>query len=162
MKFATITAIACLSLLGACALTKPADSAKMQSSAVEAYQSYGAKIDASAAQSLASLVPLESQDTKQIVKVSGRIGQVCQAEGCWMMLTDGDIAVRVKFGDHAFVIPKDAQGNAIARGQFEITEMSEAHAKHMAEDAGTDPSKVIGAQKEVRFMADAVLIERDS
>ncbi len=162
MKFSIATALICLTLLGACASTSDSGGEKMQAANAAGYQSFGAKIDANDAQALAVLVPLDAQDPKQVVKVSGRIGQVCQAEGCWMMLTDGDVAVRVKFGDHAFVIPKDSQGNAIARGQFEITEMSEAHAKHMAEDAGADPSKITGAQKEVRFVADAVLIERDS
>ena len=90
--------------------------------------------------------------------LSGKIGQVCQAKGCWMMLIDGDQAVRVKFGDHAFFLPKDIAGKALVLGRFERKEMTEAQARHMAEDAGQNPDSVDGPQVEWRLEARSVLV----
>ena len=101
-----------------------------------------------------------SPGVAQPQKLSGRVGQVCQAEGCWMMLTDGDAAVRVKFAEHTFVIPKDAQGEAVAFGTLEQIEMSAAHAQHMAEDAGKSGAKITTPQKEYRMLATSVQIRQ--
>src|SRR5690606_27001165 len=49
-------------------------------------------------------------------RFSGRITEVCQAKGCWMMLEDDGQAARVMFGDHAFALPKDASGSAVVHG----------------------------------------------
>ena len=92
-------------------------------------------------------------------KFSGRVGLVCQAKGCWMMLTDGSAAVRVKFGDEAFFITKDAKGEARVYGTLELIVMNPAHAKHMAADAGVaaeDTPKT--ATKEYRVMATSVVL----
>jgi hypothetical protein len=94
--------------------------------------------------------------------LSGKIGQVCQAKGCWMMLIDGDQAVRVKFGDHAFFLPKDIAGKALVLGRFERKEMTEAQARHMAEDAGEDPETIDGPQVEWRLEARSVLVMADA
>jgi hypothetical protein len=93
------------------------------------------------------------------VKVSGRIGKVCQVKGCWMMLSDGDAVVRVKFGQDDFFIPKDSQGEAIAYGKIVANEMSLAESKHMAEDAGIDPDTVTAPQKEYQLVATGVILK---
>lgn len=90
-------------------------------------------------------------------KIAGRIGQVCQAKGCWMSLTEGDQVVRVFFGKHDFFIPKDTQGNAVVYGKLSEVEIDEATAKHLAEDGGGDPSKAT-AHREYRITASAVQI----
>lgn len=95
------------------------------------------------------------------VLVSGKIGEVCQKKGCWMMLTDEGIGARVRFGDHAFAIPKDSGGKAVVLGTLRAVEMSEKDAKHMARDAGKDPAKVSGPQAEWELMATSVLIMAD-
>jgi hypothetical protein len=119
---------------------------------------YGEKMpDAPAPQALAKAL-LDPAILGKPIKLSGRIGQVCQQAGCWMMLTDGDAAVRVKFGEHAFVIPKDSHGEALVFGTLEKTEMTLAQSKHMAEDAGQDPSKITQASVEFRMVASSVRV----
>jgi Domain of unknown function (DUF4920) len=119
---------------------------------------YGEKMpEAPAPQALAKAL-LDTTILGKPVKLSGRIGQVCQQAGCWMMLTDGDAAVRVKFGEHAFVIPKDSQGEALVFGTLEKTEMTLAQSKHMAEDAGQDPAKVTQGSVEFRMVASSVRV----
>lgn len=107
---------------------------------------------------VAQVLANPEQYTGQPMKFSGRIGQVCQKKGCWMMLTDGEQGVRVKFGDHAFFIPMDSQGEALVYGTLEVKTIDEKMAKHLAEDAGQDPSKVSGEQRELRIVATSLEI----
>ena len=101
---------------------------------------------------------LESGASEQMQLISGRIGQVCQKKGCWMMLIDGDQAVRVMFGKDDFFIPTDTTGEAIVHGRLEEVEMSQGQAEHMAKDGGGD-AKAAQAGKEWRIVADSVLIK---
>src|SRR3546814_5128983 len=54
---------------------------------------------------------------------SGRITEVCQKEGCWMMLEDNGEVARVMMHDHAFSVPKDASGRAEVHGVLSGTEI---------------------------------------
>jgi hypothetical protein len=124
----------------------------------EGFLLYGEKMpEAPAALALAKAL-LDPAALGKPVKLSGRIGQVCQQAGCWMMLTDGDAAVRVKFGEHAFVIPKDSKGEALVFGTLEKTEMTLAQTKHMAEDAGQDPAQLTQGSVEFRVVASSVRV----
>jgi hypothetical protein len=86
------------------------------------------------------------------VQVEGKITEVCQAMGCWMMLTDGaGSMVRIKVTDGEIMFPKDSSGRkAIAEGEFakfELTrEQAVQAAKHEAEEMGRpfDPASVKG------------------
>lgn len=89
-------------------------------------------------------------------KFEGRVTQVCQKEGCWMILAEGDRYARV-FTGHAFELPKDASGRAIVYGKLGQRTIDEAFAKHMAEDAGRNPDTVVGDQ--IEFRIDAVSVE---
>ena len=88
------------------------------------------------------------------VQVKGKITEVCQMMGCWMMLHDeAGSAVRVKVHDGEIVFPKDSTGRqAIAEGEFQRFELSReqaiAAAKHEAEEQGRpfDPEQVEGPQ----------------
>jgi len=67
---------------------------------------------------------------------AGRITEVCQAEGCWLMIEKNGVAARVMTRDHAFTVPKDAKGTAVVYGVLSVKALSPAAAAHMAEDAG--------------------------
>jgi hypothetical protein len=145
-------------LLGGCAANADVAPAAV---AVEAKTgaSFGAAMPAEpAAQALAGVDM--STLTGQAVKLSGRIGKVCQVKGCWMMLTDGDATVRVKFGSDDFFIPKDSQGEAVAFGKIVSSEMSLAESKHMAQDAGIDPATITTATVEYQMVATAVVLKQ--
>jgi hypothetical protein len=84
------------------------------------------------------------------VQVKGKITEVCQSMGCWLVLVDEN-GKNVKFNAHdaGISFPKDCVGKtAIAEGKFTKTEQTReqavARAKHEAEDAGKpfDESKV--------------------
>ena len=166
MKPQLAIALAGIALLSACAqntnpmsetsksATEPAKKAEMTG------QTYGEAMPANP-KPLALSTAMKTVDNfiGKPAKFSGRVGLICQAKGCWMMLTDGSASVRVKFGDDAFFIPKDAKGEALVYGKLELIPMNAAHAKHMAEDAGAAAANMpTGPTKEYRVMATSVVL----
>ena len=94
---------------------------------------FGAAMPAGEAQPIAKAL-IDLSGTAR--KYSGRIVEVCQAKGCWMMLEDDGRAARVMMKDHAFSVPKDASGAAIVFGTLSKKTLDAATAQHLAEDAG--------------------------
>lgn len=98
---------------------------------------------------------------ERTIAVSGTIHEVCQMDGCWLMLRalEGQAGVRVhvKRGDnggYAFTVPTDVSGRyAVAYGEIQpIDTESEAHYQ---EDAP-------GAVPELNMMAEGVRIAQDA
>ena len=75
-----------------------------------------------------------------------------------MVLASGEQSARVMFGKDDFFIPKNTSGDAVVHGTLILKPMSEAEAKHMAEDGGQDPSKVSGPAMEVQISATSVML----
>lgn len=94
--------------------------------------------------------------------VRGRIAEVCQKKGCWTILQDGDAAVRVRFQDYGFFLPKDSAGaRALVQGLLRVETLSEAEARHYAaETRGGDPARIRGPQREVGLVATGVRLLR--
>lgn len=88
-------------------------------------------------------------------RFSGRITEVCQARGCWMMLEDAGVAARVMFGQHAFFIPKDSTGTAVVHGVLARKTLTPEQAKHLGADGG----KGLAVEtEEYRITADGIEI----
>lgn len=88
-------------------------------------------------------------------RFSGRIAQVCQAEGCWVVLEDNGQTARVTFADHAFAVPKDSAGRAEVHGVLSRKELTPAQIKHLEEDSkGLSVSPV-----EYRVLADGIVLQ---
>lgn len=96
------------------------------------------------------------------VKLTGTVSQVCQAKGCWFEVapTAGGRGARIKSVDYSIFVPKDCAGRtAVVEGTFKSTTLSEAQAKHLADDAakaGGKASEVKGPVKEFQVAATAV------
>lgn len=90
-------------------------------------------------------------------KFKGRITQVCQKEGCWLMIESNAQAARIKTKDHAFVIPKDSKGDVIVFGELKRVELKPEVAKHLAEDAGTSAPEAV-ATSELQIIASSISI----
>lgn len=88
-------------------------------------------------------------------KYRGRIGQVCQTKGCWMILEEDGQSARVMTA-HKFFLPKDAQGVATVHGVLEAVDVEEKQAQHLAEDAGGEAEPVL---REFRIVATSISIE---
>lgn len=87
------------------------------------------------------------------MRFSGRITEVCQAKGCWMMLEDDGKAARVMFGQHDFHIPGDTTGSAVVYGVLTRKELTPAQVEHLSADSG----KGVAAEPvEYRITADGI------
>lgn len=66
---------------------------------------------------------------------SGRITEVCQKMGCWVVLTseNGQLA-RVAMHDHAFGVPKATSGPAIVYGTLSRKSLDAEEIEHLKSD----------------------------
>ncbi len=87
-------------------------------------------------------------------KFTGRITQVCQKKGCWVVLEQDGASARVMAKDHGFAVPMDASGTAVAYGVLQEEPISEEHARHLVEDDGA----AAPAARELRIVATAISI----
>jgi hypothetical protein len=91
---------------------------------------------------LADLVAKPESYVGKTFQVKGKITQVCQVMGCWIMLTDGKSAsMRIQMEEGKVAFPKDSAGRpVVAEGKLAKYELSKeeaiAEAKHQAEDSG--------------------------
>ncbi len=86
---------------------------------------------------------------------SGRITEVCQKMGCWIVLgtSNGDF-VRVTMLDHAFGVPKDAaSGEAVVYGTLAEKILTADEIEHLKNDGANAPT-----ERELRIEATSVLI----
>ncbi len=114
------------------------------------------------------------------VLVSGEIGSVCQAKGCWLTLrpsnatTESDACeetlknastqadVRVMFGDHAFTVPKDLTGKVVVKGKLKKKKLSSFQLKHLMKDAGCSKAQMKKAKKAVyKYQIVATEVRKD-
>ena len=131
------------------------------------YANYGAVITDDQAMTAGEIVEqyqgLKEGDTAA-VKFAAPINAVCAAKGCWMRLGAGDEEVFVKFKDYAFFVPTDTEGEAVVQGKAYLEEVSVEELRHMAEDAGKtkdEIAEITAPKRELRFMADGVLIKTE-
>lgn len=116
----------------------------------------------------ANTVPLAKAVAKRSfdapLTVRAKVKEVCQKKGCWMILTDGKATVRVTFKDYAFFMPKDLAGHVVVvHGVLSEEVLTEADARHYAEDAGKSKreiARIKGDQRELSFEATGVRIVR--
>ncbi len=66
---------------------------------------------------------------------TGRITEVCQMQGCWLVIEENGMTARV-LTDEKFFVPKDATGRAVVYGVLSEKAVSAEAAEHMAKDAG--------------------------
>lgn len=128
------------------------------SAVVDGKPVYGAAMPEGAATPIGTVLAQPADYAGKTAKFSGRVTKVCQKKGCWMVLADGEQSARVMFGRDDFFIPKDSSGEAIVHGTLIMKAMSEAEAKHMAQDGGQDPSQVSGPKIEVQITATSVML----
>ncbi|MCI0486459.1 MAG: DUF4920 domain-containing protein [Blastocatellia bacterium] len=110
---------------------------------------------------LADVISGAAMYKDKAVKVEGEISEVCQKEGCWLVMTDGERTMRVKMKGHSFAVPKDTAGKkVVVEGMVETQTISEEMARHYAEESNKkiDPSTIKGPQQVVTMIATGVRI----
>lgn len=119
-------------------------------------KNYGAEMPKGEAVDIAAASGNVDDYAGKPAKFKGRITQVCQKEGCWLMIESNAQAARIKTKDHSFVIPKDSTGEAIVFGELKRVELKPEAAKHLAEDAGQSEPV---ASSELQITATSISIQ---
>ncbi len=118
-------------------------------------KTYGAAMPKGKAVDIAVAVQNLKAYASKPAKFKGRITQVCQMQGCWLMIESKGTAARIKTND-LFFVPKDSKGEVIVFGEIKQVEMKPEMAKHLAEDAG---KPVVVANNEIQINAASVTIK---
>lgn len=126
----------------------------------EGYEVFGAPVEGAAdALPLAQIIAAGDDYAGQQVKATATVAQVCQKKGCFFVAQDGAAVARVTFMDYSFFVPTDSGGKDVTIvGTFNRKVISEAQAKHFAEDAGEDPAAVTGPREEYSIVATSVVV----
>lgn len=101
--------------------------------------------------------------SKMDMKVRGKIIEVCEKKGCWMImkLGNGD-DMRVTFKDYKIFVPKNLTGKEVVLDGFAFTDTTSIEdQKHYAEDAGksaAEIAKITTPKKELSFEAKGVVV----
>ena len=81
------------------------------------------------------------------VMVEGRVADVCQKAGCWLVLAEGDKSIRVRTKAHKFLVAKDTTGYT-ARIEGEVRS-HKIDPKRVAHYEGESVNKEIIPEKQV-------------
>lgn len=81
---------------------------------------------------------MDSEKWNEPMVFSGRVTQVCQKMGCWMMLESQGEFAKIDFNNHSFFIPKDTQGSAEVYGVLKQKGLSKAQKDHLIEDGADE------------------------
>jgi hypothetical protein len=119
---------------------------------------FGAPLGDSPKVALADLAKDPAAWSGKTVRTEGVVSTVCQGSGCWMTLKAGEASVRVTFKSYDFFVPINSAGaTAVLEGVFSVKTISEATAKHNAEETpGGKPDAIKGDQKELNLVASGV------
>lgn len=96
-------------------------------------------------------------DVGKTVVVTGRVVDVCKKKGCWMMVVDGPVRLRVTFKDYGFFVPVKLKGKSVTMiGILSEEVTTQAERRHYAEDAGMSKKavrRIKGDKRELTFEA---------
>ena len=127
----------------------------------DGYEVFGAPLGDAAGepQRLADIVAASADYAGEVVAVTAKVARVCQKKGCFFVAHDGEAVARVTFVDYSFFVPSDSGGKDVTMvGTFSRKSLSEAQARHFAEDVGEDPEKISGPREEYSIVATSVVI----
>jgi hypothetical protein len=146
--------VACMSSL---LLVFPASRSWSESPAA---QTFGKPITSKKVVLLPEVIKQPAKYKDEKILLEGKIKDVCQMKGCWLMLSQGNDAIRIKFEGYSFFVPTDSRGKkARVEGKLMRETLSEERARHYAsESKDADPSQIRGPQQVVTLEASGVQI----
>lgn len=104
----------------------------------------------------------KTENVGKTVRLRATVDEVCQSMGCWLIVKEGDITMRIKTKDHAFYVPKNIAGRiVIVEGVVLEQIIEESLARHYAEDAGKSEAEIeaiTGEQRELSLIASSITV----
>ena len=123
---------------------------------------FGKKTTADGAIPVSELASKLKEKESLELKVSGKVKEVCKAEGCWLKMETTDGAMMIKMKDHAFLVPLSMNGKTIVvDGIATLKETSVEMLRHYAEDAGKSKEEIAAIKepkKEITMQAKGILV----
>lgn len=77
----------------------------------EGWTTYGTPLAEGAVLTAAALMADPATHVDQTIRVQGRVTDVCQKAGCWMVIAEGEKTMRVTMKEHSFSVAKDGSGS---------------------------------------------------
>lgn len=126
--------------------TNDAETENAEAAAAADWKTYGDAFTLSTDKTLAcgDLLANPAGHVDTTVRVSGRVADVCQKMGCWMVITPEDTTdpkamIRVTMKDHAFSVDKQGAGSiAQLEGMLKAVEIDEETVEHYASESGAE------------------------
>ncbi len=140
--------------------------------AAPTFEQVGDAVDRNGAVPVAAVLSEPDSYVGQRVTIEGEATEVCTNMGCWAVMrteladgTPGHIRLNVPKdaeGAYLWTLPTDLAGERIVvSGYLDQAVLSEADARHLAEDAGEDPNAITGDTYELHLtMSGATLEDR--
>ena len=123
---------------------------------------FGEKTTADGAISVSELPNKLNGSKPADVKVTGKVKEVCKAEGCWLKMETADGAMMIKMKDHKFLVPLSMNGKTIVvDGIATLKETTVEMQRHYAEDAGKTKEEIAAIKepkKEITMQAKGILV----
>lgn len=123
---------------------------------------FGEKITADGAIPVNELSAKLKEGKSADLKVTGKVKEVCKAEGCWLKMETATGSIMIKMKDHKFLVPLAMNGKTIVvDGTASLKETSVDMLKHYAEDAGKSKAEIDAIKepkKEITVQAKGILV----
>ncbi|MES3019001.1 MAG: DUF4920 domain-containing protein [Bacteroidota bacterium] len=102
-------------------------------------------------------------EEKKDLKIRGKVEEVCQKKGCWMVMKLGNGEnMRITFKDYKFFVPKDLAGKeVVVDGYAYLDTTSVKQLQHYAKDGGksdTEIAAIVSPKTEIAFEARGVAV----
>ena len=99
------------------------------------------------------------------VRLQGRVTDVCQKAGCWMVMTDDTNHLRITMKDHAFAVDKQGAGSdCIVEGIVKskaVDPAEVAHFKSESTEGAVIPEEQATSDKTWELVASGVKMRKD-
>ena len=107
---------------------------------------------------------VETSSLGRDVRVRGTVSSVCQEEGCWMSISDGNAFLRMTFKDESFYVPMDLKGDVVVEGVVREEVYSADDARAIGSSLGWTASQIEALEGDQRIpimVATGVLFLKD-
>lgn len=125
---------------------------------------YGADFTLADASPAATLLADPAAFEGQTIRVAGRVAEVCQKAGCWLVLTSEDQSMRVTMKEHGFGVDKlgtgadcEVEGTVVA---LEVDPERVEHFRSESPEGAAMPEEAAEAGKTWELVATAVTLRR--
>lgn len=133
---------------------------------LEKPRTYGAALTGAPAAALADLLKDPDAYAGKTVTIEGKVANVCENKGCWMIVTDGTNRIRVDFKDYKFFVPYDSPEKRVrVEGVVYRKTVKKETLEHWAAESMFPDMKaeeITGDREMVMFTANGVVMEKGS